>query len=133
MELNGMNLPGLSTARGCYRLGLTLTVLTALFLVLAIGALGLIGAGGEADRPYLAVLAVGVVGAVLSRLRASGMALTVAAMALVQVGVPVVAYLVGDTDGLSRGQKLDVVALTAMYVVLFGAAAWLFRRAAELA
>ncbi len=128
-----MDLAGLSTARACYRLALMLTVLTVLFLVLAIGAVGLIGAGGEADRPYLAVLAVGVVGAVLSRLRAPGMALTLAAMALVQVGVPVVAFLLGDTDGLSRGQLLDVVALTAMYVVLFGAAAWLFRRAAELA
>jgi hypothetical protein len=123
----------MKTPRTCYLLGLALTVLTVVFLVLAIGALGIIGAGGEADRPYVAVLVVGVVGAVLSRLRAPGMALTLLAMAAVQVVVPIIAVLRGETDDLSTGGLLDVATITAMYVVLFAAAAGLFRRAAVLA
>jgi hypothetical protein len=113
-----------------YRLALALTLATALFLVLAIGALGIIGAGGRPDRVYATVLVVLAVGSLLARLRAGGMALALAATALTQAVVTLGVFLTGQhhTDGAS---VVDILMVNAMYVALFGAAAWLFRRAAD--
>ena len=120
----------MKTPAASYRLGLGLTVATALFLVLGIGALGIIGPGGRPDRAYAAVLAVLVVGAVVARLRSDGMALALAATALSQVVVTLVVFLAGlhHTEGAS---VVDILGINAMYTALFGASAWLFHRAAE--
>ena len=112
-----------------YRLGLAVAVGTALFLLLGAGALGIIG-DGQADRAYAAVLAVLVVGSIVVRLRAAGMAVVLLLTALTQVVVPVV-LLVGGFEGTQGASVLDVVGLTVMYAGLFGLSAWLFRRAAE--
>ena len=113
-----------------YLLALALSLATALFLVLGIGALGIIGAGGRPDRVYAAVLVVLAVGSVVARLRAGGMALALAATALTQVVVTLGVFLTGQhhADGASA---LDILMVNAMYVALFSLAAWLFRRAAD--
>lgn len=118
------------TAATSYRLALGLTIATAAFLVLGMGALGIIGAGGRADRIYLAVLAVLVLGTLLARLRPRGMALTLVATALTQVVVTAVALL-GGVDDVEGASVVDIVGLTVMYAGLFGLSAWLFRRAAD--
>ena len=119
----------MTTARSTYRLAVAVALGTALFLAFGIGALGIIGDGGRADRMYLAVFAVLVVGTIAARLRAGGMAIALAATAVTQVLVAVVALVTGfpDADNVS---VLDVVALTVMYAGLFGLSAWLFRRSA---
>jgi hypothetical protein len=119
------------TARTYYRLGLAAAALTALFLFLAIGALGIIGEGGEPDRLYLAVFVTLLVGTVLARLRARGMAYALGATAVVTMGVAVVALATGqqDTPGAS---VLEILGLTAMYAGLFAVSAWLFLRSARL-
>ena len=111
-----------------YRLAVALTVATALFLVLAIGALGIVGAGGRPDRVYAAVLVVLAVGSVVARLRPRGMAVALAATALTQAVVTLGVFLAGQhrTEGAS---VVDILMVNAMYVALFAAAAWLFRRA----
>ena len=113
-----------------YRLGLAVAVGTVLFLILGIGALGIIGEGGSNDRMYVAVLAVFLIGTVAARLRAQGMAVALAATAVAQVVVGLVAILRGlhDSPGAS---VIEILGLTGMYAVLFAASAWLFRRAAE--
>lgn len=111
-----------------YRLGLGLAVASLLFLFLAIGALGLIGEGGRPDRMYLAVFATALLGAIIARLRPRGMALALAATALAQVVIGLIALAVyRDHPGAS---VVDLVGLNAMYAALFGAAGWLFWRAA---
>ncbi|HET6967189.1 MAG TPA: hypothetical protein VFI44_02875, partial [Ornithinibacter sp.] len=95
-----------------------------------IGALGIIGAGGRADRGYVAVLLVLAVGTALARLRPRGMSIALLATALTQVLVPVV-VLAADVPGTEGTSVVDVVGLTAMYAGLFCASAWLFRRAAD--
>ena len=118
------------TARTYFRLGLTLAVLTALFLFWAIGALGIIGDGGRSDRVYLAVFATLVVGAGVARLRPRGMAYALVATAAAQVLVAVLALITGqqDTPGAS---VLEIVGLTALYAGLFCVSAWCFWTAAE--
>ena len=113
-----------------YRLGLALAAGTVLFLVLGIGALGIIGAGGSNDRMYLAVLAVFLLGSVVARFQPRGMALALAATAVTQVVVGLVAIVRGlhTSPGAS---VLEIMGLTCMYAVMFAASAWLFQRAAE--
>lgn len=110
-----------------YRLGLALTVATSLFLVLAVGALGILGAGGRPDLVYAAVLAVLLVGSVLARLRARGMGVVLGATAATQALVTVVALVAGLPP--AGASVVDIVGINAMYVVLWAASAWLFRRA----
>jgi hypothetical protein len=110
-----------------YALGATLALGTTAVLVLGAGALGIIGDGGRRDLVYVAVLAVGLIGTVLSRLRAEGMAMTLAAMALAQLLVTGIAILAGLADDAS---VLDLLGLTAMFACGFGLSAWLFDRAA---
>lgn len=117
------------TATTAYRLGVAVAAFTVLFLVFGIGALGIIGEGGEPDRMYLGVLAVLLVGTVVARLRAAGMALALAATAAAQMLVAVVALVLGyqEEPGAS---VIEILGLNAMYAGLFGLSAWLFRRAA---
>lgn len=118
------------TATTSFRLAILVALATALLLVLGIGALGVIGAGGRADRGYLAVLLVLAVGTAIARLRPRGMAVALLATALTQVIVPVV-VLATDVPGTEGVSVVDVVGLTAMFAGLFGVSAWLFRRAAD--
>lgn len=113
-----------------HRLGIAVAVATVVFLVLGIGALGIIGDGGENDRMYLGVLAVFFIGTVLARLRPQGMARALAATALAQVLVGVIAIARGlhEEPGASVG---EILMLTTMYAGLFALSAWLFWRAAE--
>lgn len=112
-----------------YRLGLGLAVATMLFLVWAIAALGIIGDGSRHDRMYLAVIVVFLVGTAIARLRAAAMALVLVATALAQAVVGGIALAAGYDD-VPGASALEIVGLTGMYVVLFGASAWLFQRAA---
>ena len=120
----------MTTATTSYRLAIVVALATALLLVLGIGALGVIGAGGRADRGYLAVLLVLAVGTAIARLRPRGMAVALLATALTQVLVPVV-VLAAEVPGTEGVSVVDVVGLTAMFAGLFGVSAWLFRRAAH--
>lgn len=112
-----------------YRLGLALAVVTAAFLVLVSGAVGIIGAGEE-DGVYLVVLVVALLGAVLARFRAGGMVLAMLATALTQAVVTATVLLAGVAEEVGAS-VFDLVGITAMYVALFAAAAWLFHRAAR--
>jgi hypothetical protein len=116
------------TTSTSYRLGVLVAVGTAAFLLLGIGALGIIGAGGRPDLLYVAALAVGVVGAVLARFRARGMARALGAAAVATLLVGVVAIALGwhEEPGASL---VDIVGLTLMYAALFALSAWLFARA----
>lgn len=116
------------TSHRYYSSATAVAVATVLFLFLGIGALGIIGSGGRPDMLYVAALAVGVVGAVVSRFRAPGMALSMAATAVVTVGIGIGAVLAGLHGD---GSAFDVLMISTMYAALFAASAWLFSRAAQ--
>ena len=110
-----------------YRLAVAVALGTSLLLVYGAAALGIIGDGGRRDLMYAGVLVVGLIGGILSRLRANGMAMTLAAMGLAQILVTGIALLAGLADDAS---VLDLLGLTAMFAGLFAVSAWLFHRAA---
>jgi hypothetical protein len=117
------------TARTSYLLAVAVALVTVLFLILAVGALGIIGDGSK-DRIYAAVLAVGVIGTLLARLRPSGMALTLAAMAVTMVLVTLIALAAGVHQD-ENASVVDMLAITAMYAALFSLSACLFSRAVD--
>ena len=119
----------MTTARSRYLLGAGLALGTTLFLLFGIGALGIIGAGGRADLMYLAAVAIGLVGALVARFRASGMALALGATALATLVVGLIAIASG-MSAREGASAIEILGLSAMYAVMFGTSALLFRSAA---
>lgn len=116
--------PSTPTAR--YVLALGVSLATVVFLLLGIGALGIVG-DGDRDALYLAAPAVALLVGLVTRFRANGMALALAAAAVVTVVAGAIAVGLVATDRESAS-ILDVVMLTGMYAVLFAVGAWLFTR-----
>ena len=113
-----------------YRTAAGIAVMAALILIWLSLGVGIIGADGDpANLLYGGVLAIGIVGAVAARFRAEGMARVLAAMAAAQVVVGGLA-LAGGWGRDSTNWPLDILGLTAFFVVLWLLSAWLFRRAA---
>lgn len=126
----GRGVASMRTARTYYRLGGTVAVGTVLFLLFGIGALGIIGDGGPADLMYVGAAAIGLVGAVVARFRAGGMAVALGVTALATVLVGAVAVIAGlhRTDGASVP---EILGLSGMYAGLYAVSAWLFRRSED--
>ena len=118
-----------ATGNAAYRQAVAVALVGAFLLVWLSLGVGLIGADGDpANVLYGGVLAVGVVGAVLARFRARGMARALAATALAQGAVALGALLAGL--GLPDTGPLKIVVLNGLFVGVWLGAAALFRRAA---
>lgn len=113
-----------------YGAAVAVAVVTAGLLVWLSLGVGIIGRDGDpANRMYFGVLAVGIIGALLARLRPLGMARALFATALAQTLVAVIAL--SARLGHPWSGPLELMALNGFFVALFGASAWLFRRAAS--
>ena len=113
-----------------YRAGSALALLGAFAMVWATGAVGIIGSeDNDANLMFAGVLAVAILGALIGRLRPTGMARAMAAAAVVQAVIGVVA-LAGGLGVGDPSWPLDVIGATVAWTGLWLAAAWLFRRAA---
>ena len=112
-----------------YRFAMGLAVATALVLswanfVLAVDV-------SPANFLYFGVVVVGLVGAAIARLRARGMALALAGMAIAQILVPFIALVFWRTS-VAPGAAVPVIGLNGLFIVLFAISALLFRRAAGM-
>jgi hypothetical protein len=108
-----------------YRAGAAAAIFTAFFLVWANIAVGVIGdERNPANLMYVGVLLVAIVGAIAVRFRAQGMARVMVAAAVAQAVVGAIAIF-GRLD-----VPVMMLAITAMYVVLWMVASVLFRKAA---
>lgn len=113
-----------------YRVATALGLGTGFLIMWINGAVGIIG---SEDNPmnllFGVVLLLGVIGAVLARLEAAGMARTMAVVAFAQFLVPVVAYVIGRPD-FSPG-VLQIFAFNFVLVLLFATSGLLFRKASR--
>lgn len=113
-----------------YRLALAAAAASAFILLWLAAGVGIIGADGDrANMMYLGVLAVGIVGALIARFRPLGMARTLIAMAAAHAVVGVIALIAKFGEPYSG--PLEILGLTAFFIVLFVGSAWLFRQAAN--
>lgn len=108
-----------------YRLGAALAALNAFLLIWISLAVGIIDDEGDpANLLFAAVLLVALVGAMLSRFRAKGMALAMAAAGGTQLLATIVIFIA------NLGSPLDLV-LTVAFSAPWALSAGLFWRAAE--
>lgn len=114
-----------------YRIAAGLALAASFLLVFINGAVGIIGSEQDAaNLLYGGVLAVALAGAVAARFRPAGMARAMAAAALAQLLVPVVAATLGPQTRALVWSR-EVPALTAAFAAMWLLSAWLFRRAAR--
>ncbi|WP_412061519.1 hypothetical protein [Rubrivirga sp. IMCC45206] len=112
-----------------YRAGLGLAVFALLAVLWISGAVGIVGAEGDrADLLYVGALGVGVVGAVVARLRASGMVWAMGATAVAMMLAGVVALAAGLVPAYNPAA--EILGLSGLFATLFAGSAWLFGRAA---
>lgn len=114
-----------------YRVAIGFALFTGLFLVWVNMAVGIIG---SSDNPfnlvYFGVIAVGIIGALIARFRARGMALVMVAMALSQSLIAVIAL----ANGMQQSPVSpvhEILGVNGFFVALFLASALLFRYAAS--
>ncbi len=106
-----------------YRAAAGLAIATGFVLVWMNLAVGVIGAeDNPANLMYAAVLAIAAAGALIARFRPEGMARALAATALAQAAVAVIALVAGFGEALI---------LNAAFVALWLGSAWLFRKAGQ--
>jgi len=111
-----------------YRAAVGVALAAALLLVWMNLAIGVIGnEHNPANLMYVGVLVVGLIGAVIARLEARGMARALFATALAQALVPVIALIIWKPSVTSG--VLKVFGLNAFFAMLFVGSALLFRRA----
>ena len=114
--------------RTAYRIALGATLVASLLLVWLSLGVGIIGRDGDpVNRIYLGVVAAGLLGSILVRFRARGMAAVLLAMALAQVVIATIALLAGW--GRPWSGTAEIVLLNGFFAAAFACAAWLFRAA----
>ncbi len=113
-----------------YRFAVGLAVGTAFILTWVNLAVEIIGDNNPANLMYFAVPIVGFIGAVTAKFRPQGMARALFGTALAQAAVPVIALIIWSPQATSWAPGvLRVFGLNAVFVMLFVASAFLFRRA----
>lgn len=111
------------TGNSAYRAAVGVALAAAFILVWMNLAVGIIGnEDNPANLMFGGVLAVAIIGAVIARFQPHGMARALVATALAQALVAVIALI----DGSGHASIL-----TAFFVALWLASAWLFRKAAQ--
>jgi hypothetical protein len=120
-----------TTGNVAYRAAVGVAAVAAFILVWMNLAVGIIGSeDNPANLMYAGVLAVGILGGLIVRFRADGMARALAATALAQVLVGVIALIAGLGSTGANWPRVIVV-LTGFFAALWLASAWLFRQAAR--
>lgn len=113
-----------------YLAGTGVAAVTAALLIIVTGAVGIIGSEDhDGNLMYGAVLAAAGVGAAVARFRPQGMARAMVAAASVQALIAVIAIIGGMGDAEDGAWPLDILGVTAIFVALWLASAWLFEAA----
>ena len=119
------------TGNIAYRAAVGVAVVAAFILIWMNLAVGIIGSeDNPANLMYGGVLAVGILGALIVRFRPHGMARALAATALAQALVGVIALIAG-LGSTGANWPGVIVFLTGFFAALWLVSAWLFRKAAR--
>jgi hypothetical protein len=114
-----------------FRLGAAVALGAAFLIVWSTGAVGVIGSeANPANLLYAAVLAVALLGALVARLRAAGMAWAMAAAGLATVAVLPAAAVIWPMTS-AEVWSVDALGATAMFTAMWLVAAGLFHTAAK--
>lgn len=115
------------TYRAAFGIALTATLMLV-WINLAVGIIG--NPHNPANLVYVAVLAVGIIGSLIARFQAHGMALALFTTALAQALVAAIALIIGMQNS-EISSLSGVLILNGFFVVMWFVSALLFRRAAH--
>jgi hypothetical protein len=119
------------TGNIAYRAAVGVAVVAAFILIWINLAVGIIGSEDDpANLMYGGVLTVGMLGALIVRFQPYGMARALAATALAQASVGVIALIAG-WGSTGANWPGAIVSLTGFFAALWLVSAWLFRKAAR--
>jgi hypothetical protein len=119
------------TGNTAYRAAVGVAVVAAFILIWMNLAVGIIGSeDNPANLMYAGVLAVAILGGLIVRFRPHGMARVLAATALAQALVGVIA-LVAGLGSTGENWPRVIIVLTGFFSVLWLTSAWLFRKAGQ--
>ena len=119
------------TGNIAYRVAVGLTLVGIFLLVWLNAAVGIIGTEqDDANLMFVGVIVIGVIGAIIARFQAVGMARTLIAMGLAQLVIGAIA-LIGGLGSTGPVWPKDVLGLTGFFTALWFASALLFGRAAR--
>jgi hypothetical protein len=116
------------TASSAYRAGAAVGLIGVFLLVSVNGAVGITDSGADAFF-LLLVLPIGILGVIVARFRAAGMAQAMFTTAIATASVGVVALITGAVP--EYNSAFEILALTGFFVTIFVASALLFRLAAD--
>ena len=120
------------SGNGWYRSGVAVGVGTAFLLVWINGAVGIIGdEGNPANLMFLGVIGIALVGSIVARFRAAGMAVAMAVAATVEALVAVAA-LVLRLGANEPPFFPGVLILIGFFALTWLLSAWMFRKAASI-
>jgi hypothetical protein len=112
-----------------YKCAIGIGVMTGLLLIWINGAVGIIGnENNPANLMYFGVLATGMIGAIISSLRASEMSRTLMLMAIAQMLVPVIALQFAKPEITVDPGLVGVFAINAVFSLFWLSSAVMFRR-----
>ncbi|MBO6523034.1 MAG: hypothetical protein JJ971_04350 [Balneolaceae bacterium] len=115
-----------------YKIATGLGLGSGLFLIWANLAVGLIGSENNPENQmYFSVIVVGIIGAVLSRLKARGMMITLFSMAASMIVISIIAFSMG-AHLYPHSSVMEIIGVTCFFVVPFVLSGLLFRNAADL-
>ena len=123
----------LAVRRGnrAYTIAAALALLVSFLSIWFTGAVGIIGNEAEdSNLLFIGVVAIALAGSVIALFRPSGMAVAMVAAAIAQVGVPIVATVIGDSKP-SAIWAPEVIILTLVFTAMWLASARLFKSAAQ--
>ncbi len=110
-----------------YRVAIGFALFTGLFLLWVNGAVGVIGSeNNPVNLLYFGVIAVGIIGAMIARFQAAGLAYTMFAMALTQALVAVLA-IIGGYHPNPESAVFEIIAVNGFFIMLFIISALIFR------
>lgn len=116
-----------------YRMAFIVGLFGALLLFWVNGAVGIIGSENQdANLLYGSVFIVGVIGALISRFEAKGMATTLLIASVVQMLVPTIALIIWPPSKISWSQSVvGVFLITGFFALLFFLSSMLFKRSSN--
>jgi cytochrome b561 len=112
-----------------YRIGALLALASTFLLVWCNAAVGFVGSGANTGNVlYFAMLAVPLIGGVITGFKARGMFGTMAVTAVVQAAVTAFVYA---ADLVQEDERVAILAINAIFILLWTGSGLLFRHAAE--
>jgi hypothetical protein len=113
-----------------YKSAIALGIFGIFLLIWMSLGIGIIGEDGNPTNVvYASVVLIGIIGAISSRWRPAGMALTLFTMALAQAVIAIVSIVL--KAGMPWSPPAELLGLNGIFIVIFTGAGFLFRRARE--